>query len=96
MCVFCCGQCVRHLPQDFGTVVVVLHGVFDEAEAIYITNEGVAVGSEQVEPAHRLLKSHRDVPQRGEENTTKHNFSLFLSDGGNMMMIKQRKHMYRE
>lgn len=69
MCVFCCGQCVRHLPQDFGTVVVVLHGVFDEAEAIYITNEGVAVGSEQVEPAHRLLKSHRDVPQRGDENT---------------------------
>lgn len=46
-----------HPPQDFGAVVIVLHGVLDKAEAVDVTNEGVAVGSQQVEAAHRLLET---------------------------------------
>lgn len=48
---------IDHPPQDFGAVVVVLHGVLDKAEAVDVTNEGVAVGSQQVEAAHRLLET---------------------------------------
>lgn len=44
-----------HLPQNFGTVVVVLHGIFHKAETVDVTNVGVAVGSQEVEAAHRLL-----------------------------------------
>lgn len=44
-----------HLPQNFGTVIIVLHGVFDKAEAVDITDEGVAVGSQEVEATHSLL-----------------------------------------
>lgn len=91
---WCVSWC--HLPQDFGTVVVVLHGVFDEAEAVNIADEGVAVGSEQVEPTHGLLKiAHRtelkymytlngDVSHNVKKKTFfKHNFSLFVLDRGN-------------
>lgn len=62
-CIWIC--CV---PQDFGTVVIVLHGVFDEAEAVHITDEGVAVSSEQVKSTHCLLKiTQRCQPQCVEE-----------------------------
>lgn len=44
-----------HLPKNFGTVVIVLHGVLYEAEPIDIAHKGVAIGSEEVETAHRLL-----------------------------------------
>lgn len=44
------------LPQDFGTVVVVFHGVFDKTEAVDVTDEGVSVGSEQVKATNCLLK----------------------------------------
>lgn len=44
-----------HLPQNFGTVVIVLHGVLDEAEAVDVTHEGVAVGTQEVEATHGLL-----------------------------------------
>lgn len=44
-----------HLPQNFGTVIIVLHGVFDKAEAVDVTDEGVAVGSQEVEATHSLL-----------------------------------------
>lgn len=44
-----------YLPQDFGTVVVVLHGVFHKAETVDVTNVGVAVSSQEVEAAHGLL-----------------------------------------
>lgn len=47
----------NHPPEHFGAVVVVLHGVLDEAEAVDVTDEGVAVGSQQVEAAHRLLQT---------------------------------------
>lgn len=43
-------------PQDFGTVIVVLHGVLHKAETIHVTNIGVSVGSQQVKATHRLLK----------------------------------------
>lgn len=44
-----------HLPQNFGTVVVVLHGIFHKAETVDITNVGVAVSAQEVEAAHGLL-----------------------------------------
>lgn len=44
-----------HLPQNFGTVIIVLHGVFDKAEAVDVTDEGVAVGSQEVKATHSLL-----------------------------------------
>lgn len=44
-----------HLPQNFGTVIIVLHGVFDKAEAVDVTDEGVAIGSQEVKATHGLL-----------------------------------------
>lgn len=77
-----------HPPQHFGTVVVVLHGVFDEAEAVHVTNEGVAVGSEQVEAAHRLLKiTHTDVAHGDERTDRKH---TDREGGGQRKEYKQR------
>lgn len=61
---------IDHPPQDFGAVVVVLHGVLDEAEAVDVTNEGVAVGSQQVEAAHRLLETC-PPPQKKPQNRIK-------------------------
>lgn len=61
---------IDHPPQDFGAVVVVLHGVLDKAEAVDVTNEGVAVGSQQVEATHRLLETtttHRKEKQNGKK-----------------------------
>lgn len=49
----------NHPPQHFGAVVVVLHRVLDEAEAVDVADKGVAVGSEQVEAAHSLLQTGR-------------------------------------
>lgn len=48
-----------HLPQNFGTVVIVLHGVLHKAETVDVTNVGVAVGPQQVEAAHGLLATAR-------------------------------------
>lgn len=56
-----------HPPQDFGTVVVVLHGVLDKAEAVDVTNEGVAVGSQQIEATHRLLEPPPPPQQTKQE-----------------------------
>lgn len=47
----------HYSPQDFGTVVVVFHGVFDKTKAVDVTDKRVAVGSEQVEPTNCLLRS---------------------------------------
>lgn len=47
---------VNTLPEDLGAVVVVLHGVLHKAEAVDVADVGVAVGSEQVEPADGLLQ----------------------------------------
>lgn len=44
-----------HLPQDFGTIVIVLHGVLYKAEAINITDKRVAVCSEEVKTTNCLL-----------------------------------------
>lgn len=44
-----------HLPKNFGTIIIILHGVLHKAEPIDIAHKGVAVGSEEVETAHRLL-----------------------------------------
>jgi len=43
-----------HVAQDFGRVVVILGRVLDEAEAVDVADDGLAVGTEQVEPADRL------------------------------------------
>lgn len=45
----------HHPPQDFGTVVVVLHGVLHKTEAVHVADVGMAVGSQQIESAHGLL-----------------------------------------
>jgi len=42
--------------QDGGAVVIVLVGVFDEAEAVHVAHVRLAVGSQQVEAAHGLLE----------------------------------------
>ena len=49
------------VPQDLGTVVVVLHGVLDEAEAVDVTDVGVTVGSEKVKATHCLLQGEKTV-----------------------------------
>ena len=43
------------LPQDLGTVVIVLHGLLHEAEAVHVAHVRVAVGPEEIKPAHSLL-----------------------------------------
>lgn len=62
---------IDHPPQDFGAVVVVLHGVLDKAEAVDVTNEGVAVGSQQVEAAHRLLETTATPPEKKQNRKKK-------------------------
>lgn len=47
---------VKPVPEDLGAVVVVFHGVLDEAEAVDITNVGVPIGTEEIEATHRLLQ----------------------------------------
>ena len=42
--------------QDGGAVVIVLVGVFDEAEAVHVAHVRLAVRSQQVEAAHGLLE----------------------------------------
>lgn len=44
-----------HLPQNFGTIIIVLHGVLYKAEAINVTNKRVAICSEEVKTTHCLL-----------------------------------------
>lgn len=44
-----------HLPQDFGTIIIVLHGVLYKAEAINVTNKRVTICSEEVKTADCLL-----------------------------------------
>ena len=51
-----------HVAQDLGTVVVVLGGVLHEAEAIDVTNNGLAIGSQQVKATHSLLKGQANCP----------------------------------
>lgn len=48
------------IPKDFGTVIIILHGVLHEAEAVHITNKGVAVGPQEVEPTHGLLQEEAE------------------------------------
>lgn len=50
-----------HLPQDFGTVIIVFHGVLYKAKSIYITNKGVAVCPEEVKTAYGLLCDISDI-----------------------------------
>lgn len=44
------------IPKDFGTVIIILHGVLHKAEAVHITNKRVAIGPQEVEPTHGLLQ----------------------------------------
>ena len=44
------------LPQNLGTVVIVLHGVLYKAEAVNVTDKGMAIRSQKVETAHSLLE----------------------------------------
>ncbi len=44
-----------HLPQDFGTIIIVLHGVLYKAEAINVTNKRVTICSEEVKTTDCLL-----------------------------------------
>lgn len=48
------------IPEDFGTVIIILHGVLHKAEAVHITNKRVAVGPQKVEPAHSLLQEEAE------------------------------------
>lgn len=43
------------VPEDLGTVVVVLHGVLHKAEAVDVTNIRVSVGPKEVEATDGLL-----------------------------------------
>lgn len=45
-----------HLPQNFGTIVVVLHGVLYKAEAIDVADKWMSVCSEKVKSADCLLE----------------------------------------
>lgn len=51
------GPSLQALPQDFGTVVVVLHRVLNKTESVDVTHIRVAVGTEQVKAAHGLLRT---------------------------------------
>lgn len=44
------------VPEDLGTVVVVLHGVLHKAEAVDVAHVRVSVGPEEVEAADGLLR----------------------------------------
>lgn len=48
------------IPKDFGTVIIILHGVLHKAEAVHITNKGVAVGPQEVKPTHSLLQEEAE------------------------------------
>lgn len=43
------------VPEDLGTVIVVLHGVLHKAEAVDVTHVGVSIGPEEVEATDGLL-----------------------------------------
>lgn len=49
------------VPEDLGTVVVVLHRVLHKTEAVDITHVRVSVGSEKIEATHSLLQRERDT-----------------------------------
>lgn len=44
------------VPEDLGAVIVVLHRVLYEAEAIDVTDIGMTVGPEKIEPTDSLLQ----------------------------------------
>lgn len=48
------------IPKDFGTVIIILHGVLHKAEAVHITNKRVAVGPQEVEATHGLLQEEAE------------------------------------
>lgn len=48
------------IPKDFGTIIIILHGVLHKAEAVHITNKGVAIGPQEVEPTHGLLQEEAE------------------------------------
>lgn len=49
------------VPEDLGTVIIILHGVLHKTEAIDVTHVRVSVGPEKIEAADGLLQEHRDA-----------------------------------
>lgn len=47
---------INVVPEDFGTVVIVLHRVLHKTEAVDITHVRVSIGSEKIEATHSLLQ----------------------------------------
>lgn len=52
---------INVVPEDFGTVVIVLHRVLHKTEAVDITHIRVSIGSEKIEAAHSLLQREQDT-----------------------------------
>ena len=52
---------IDFLPKYFGTIIIVLLGIFDKTKSIDITHIGFAIGSQEIKTTHSLL-------QNGEKN----------------------------
>lgn len=57
------------VPEDLGTVVVILHRVLHKAEAVDVTHVRVSVGSEEIEATHSLLQRERSSDEETEERS---------------------------
>lgn len=44
------------VPEDLGTVIIVLHRVLYKAEAIDVTDIGMTVGPQKIKPTDSLLQ----------------------------------------
>ncbi len=50
-----------HVAENFCRVIVILGRVLDEAEAVDVTHDGLAVSAKQVEPADSLKMQKKIV-----------------------------------
>lgn len=46
----------NHIPQNLGTIVVVLVRILDETESVHVAHKRLSVGAQQIKAAHRLLE----------------------------------------
>ena len=56
-----------YVPEDFGTVIIILHRVLHKTEAVHITNKRVAICPQEVKPTHSLL--HEETQDMGFVST---------------------------
>lgn len=54
-----CSRPLCLLPQNLGTVIIVLHRVLDKAKAIDVTHKRVTIGPKKVKSTNCLLQKHK-------------------------------------